>query len=398
MRGDRAISAREPADETGVGQGCAWSTERTPLQEGFFHCDEIEEPPAVKRCYAVLGTHLIDPIADPDWLAFVESSPSAEIFHHPRWLELLRAQYGYEFQACCVANGRGIEAGLPIARIKSRLTGRRLVSLPFSDVCSPALAADAGPGALDGLSLALAEEVKKTGLGLTVHAALPNAPEAFVQPRFFRHLLSLSADPAEVEARISKSQLGAAKKAKREGLRGERRTDVAALDAFYALHLKTRRRLGVPTQPKRFIRRFEQLFDEGLGFVWIVLDGDQPIAAAVFLTYNGTVTYKYSASATAALKKRPNNLLLCEAIRWSCEAGFDTFDFGRTDSDNEGLRKFKRSWGAEEHELSYTYLTDSEPALDVAPTMSSRLISATIQRSPAVVGRLAGEALYRHVG
>ena len=45
-------------------------------------------------------------------------------------------------------------------------------------------------------------------------------------------------------------------------------------------------------------------------------------------------------------------------IRWACEAGFHTLDFGRTDVDNEGLRSFKRSWGASEVELAYTYLAD----------------------------------------
>ncbi len=339
----------------------------------------------------------IDPIADPRWLAFVEGSPTAEVFHHPRWLELLRSQYGYELQACCVANGRGIEAGIPIARIESRLTGRRLVSLPFSDVCSPALAPGAGPAALDALGRALIEETGKSGLALTVHGSLPPAPGAFVRHRFYRHLLPLVGDPAEVERRYSKSQVRRGiKKARREGLRWERRTDTAALDAFYALHVRTRRRLGVPTQPKRFIRRFEGLFSAGLGFVALILDGGRPIAAAVFLTHNGTVTYKYGASDARALGKRPNNLLFSEAIRWACAAGFQTLDFGRTDIDNEGLRSFKRSWGASEVSLSYTYLTEREPRLD--PGLRDRIVSATIQRSPAVVGRLAGEVLYRHFG
>lgn len=348
-----------------------------------------------------MKTRLIDPIADPEWLDFIENSSSAEVFHHPRWLELLRDQYGYEVEACCAGNGHGIEAGLPIARIKSRLTGRRLVSLPFSDVCAPATTENAGPAVLDALGEALTEETRRTGLGLTVHAPLPSAPEAVVRDRFARHLLPLAADPDEVEQGFAKNQLGAMKKAKRENLEGERRTDVAALDAFYALHLKTRKRLGVPTQPKRFIRRFEELFEAGLGFVWLVRDEGEPIGAAVFLNYNGTVTYKYSASDFAKLKKRPNNLLLPEAIRWACEAGFHTFDFGRTDLDNEGLRKFKRSWGANEEELSYTHLSDGEPEAEAAPaseSLRSRAMTATIQRSPAVVSRFAGEVLYRHFG
>ncbi len=241
------------------------------------------------------------------------------------------------------------------------------------------------------------KEAERTGLDLTVHASLPGLERAFVLHRFFRHLLPLAEDPAEVEQRYSKSQIKRGiKKARRENLSAERRTDAAALDAFYALHLKTRQRLGVPTQPKRFIQRFEELFDAGLGFVELVLDEGRPIAAAVFLSFNGTLTYKYGASDAAALGKRPNNLLFSEVIRWACEAGFHTLDFGRTDIDNEGLRSFKRSWGADESELSYTYLADREPTLQ--PALRDRVMGTTIRRSPAVVGRLAGAALYRHVG
>jgi len=342
-------------------------------------------------------TRLIDPIADPEWLALVERSPAAEAFHHPLWLELLRAQYGYELQACCVIGSRGIEAGIPFARIESRLTGRRLVAIPFSDTCPPLLARDASPAALDALGPALAAEAERGGLDLTVHSPLPSIPGAFVRPGFLRHLLPLAGDLTEIEGRYSKSQVKRGiKKAQREGLEAQRRTDREALDAFYALHVRTRRRLGVPTQPKRFIRRFEALFDAGLGFVELILDGERPVAAAVFLTCNGTVTYKYGASDADALAKRPNNLLFAEVIRWACESGFQTLDFGRTDADNEGLRSFKRSWGAEEVELAYTYLADRPP--EPGPGRRDRLLGTAIRRSPAFVGRLIGEALYRHAG
>ncbi|HEY0319295.1 MAG TPA: GNAT family N-acetyltransferase [Solirubrobacterales bacterium] len=339
----------------------------------------------------------IDPISDPEWLVLLDESPGAEIFHHPAWLDLLRSQYGYAVGACCVRNGNGrLEAGIPIARIESRLTGRRLVSLPFSDVCAPALCRDAEPAALTALGAAMSAECRRTGLGLAVHASVPDAPEAFVQRRFVRHLLPLTDDPAELEQRYSKSTLRNVRKARREGLRLERHTDASALDAFYRLHLKTRRRLGVPTQPKRFIRRFEQLFSGGLGFVATVFDGPRLIAAAVFLTYDGTLTYKYGASDAGALAKRPNNLLFAETIRWACESGLRSVDFGRTDIDNEGLRAFKRSWGAQEVDQFYTYLHGAEPSPEQG--RRERLVGAAIRHSPAGVGRLAGEALYRHFG
>jgi CelD/BcsL family acetyltransferase involved in cellulose biosynthesis len=346
---------------------------------------------------AVQTATAIEPISDPAWLGLLQRSPSATIFHHPRWLELLRSQYGYEPHGCCIEEGGEIVAGIPIALIESRLTGRRLVSLPFSDVCPPVLAGGANADAIDALGDALGDERRRAGLDLTVHESLPNAAGAFIQPRFVRHLLTLVPDPAEVESNYSKSQVKRGiKKARREGLRAERRTDVAALDAFYALHMRTRRKLGVPTQPKRFIRGFEPLFAEGLGFVELILDEDRPIAAAVFLTYNGSVTYKYGASDERALGKRPNNLLFSEVIRWGCESGFGTLDFGRTDIDNQGLRAFKRSWGAEEVELSYTFFTDREPSLK--PGLRDRAMGLAIRHSPPGFSRLVGEALYRHFG
>ena len=339
----------------------------------------------------------IDPISDPAWTALIEGNPSATVFHHPLWLELLRSQYGYRLSACCVGNGAEIEAGIPIARIESRLTGKRLVSLPFSDACPAVLSPSAGPSAAATLAEALTDERRRSGLDLTVHAEIADAPGAFVQHRFFRHLLPLAEDPAEVERRYSKSQIKRGiKKARREGLRAERRTDAEALDLFYSLHMQTRRKLGVPTQPKRFIRRFGELFDAGLGFVELVVDEGRPVAAAVFLTYNGTVTYKYGASDPGALGKRPNNLLFSELIEWACGAGFHTLDFGRTDIDNEGLRAFKRAWGAEEIELSYTYFSEREPS--TGPGLRDRAMAATIKHAPRGVSRLVGETLYRHFG
>lgn len=336
----------------------------------------------------------IDPVTDPAWLALIEESPSALAFHHPRWLGMIRSQYGFPLYACCVGEAEEIAAGIPIARVESRITGRRLVAIPFSDVCPPVLRPGAGRGALEALGEVLAGERRESGFELTVHAGLP-APGAFVQHRYFRHRLALSSDPAEVEGRYSKSQIArGVKKALREGLRGERRTDAAALDAFYALHVQTRKKLGVPTQPKRFIRRFAGLFEAGLGFVELVLDRDRPIAAAVFLTYNGTVNYVYGASDVRELPKRPNNLLFSEVIHWACESDFHTLDFGRTDIDNEGLRGFKRAWGATEEPLSYTYFADREPPMK--RELRDRIMNATIQRSPATVSRFAGELLYRH--
>src|SRR5438105_339424 len=102
---------------------------------------------------------VLDPIADGRWGALVANAADACIFHHPSWLELLRDQYGYRMLACCVLDGADGEgaprAGLPLALVASRLTGRRLVALPFSDVCPPVGGDDAAVAELGAAAEAL---------------------------------------------------------------------------------------------------------------------------------------------------------------------------------------------------------------------------------------------------
>jgi CelD/BcsL family acetyltransferase involved in cellulose biosynthesis len=80
---------------------------------------------------------ILDP-SDDRWLTLISRSSQANISHHPSWINLLADCYGYNpfIIAICDLNGK-ITAGLPMMEINSRLTGRRWVSLPFTDYCQP---------------------------------------------------------------------------------------------------------------------------------------------------------------------------------------------------------------------------------------------------------------------
>ena len=339
-----------------------------------------------------MRAELLDPRTDGRWREFVAGADGATIFHHPLWLDLLGTHYGYAFRACCLTESDGgIVAGLPWARIDSRLTGRRLVALPFSDACAPLIRG----AEVEDLAEAVEAARRDEGLGLEVRSRFDGL-DGQAPHLYCRHVLTLEPDSDAVERRARDGIRRGAQRARREGLAFEMRTDTAALDAFYALHLRTRRRQGVPTQAKRFIRRFAGLFDRGHGFVALVAaPGGRPAAAAVFLRAGDHLTYKYGASDRAALPMRPNNLLFQEVIRWACQAGCRELDFGRTDLDNEGLREFKRGWGTEESPLHYTYAGLDPPRGESRP---QRALGAVIRRSPPVVGRATGAALYRHFG
>jgi lipid II:glycine glycyltransferase (peptidoglycan interpeptide bridge formation enzyme) len=188
------------------------------------------------------------------------------------------------------------------------------------------------------------------------------------------------------------------RRALREGLAVQRRTDGAALDEFYRLHLHTRRHLGVPTQPRRFIRELEAVFAAGAGHVLTVTDAERMVAAAVFISGGEGVVYKYGCSDRAALGKRPNNLLFDEALRIACDEGFRWLNLGRTEPAHRSLREFKLSFGAIETPLVYSVLSDQEvpPARD--ERRLARLAAPVIRHSPQLIGRVIGAGVHRHMG
>jgi CelD/BcsL family acetyltransferase involved in cellulose biosynthesis len=337
---------------------------------------------------------LLDPLHDPRWARLAERAPQASVFHHPAWMGLVSAQYGYRLAAPAVLDAGGeAVAGVPVALIASRLTGRRIVALPFSDVCPPLVTGRAPADARARLAAALLALGREHRATVEVRGDLAElAPPV---TRFHQHVVDLGPGVEGVERGYTPAVRRNVRTAHRLGVDVRREDGPAALEAFYALHVQTRRRLGVPTQPKRFVRGLGALLDRDLGFVSVArLDG-RPVAAAVFLHAAGTLTYKFGASDRSFQHVRPTNALFADAIRWACGRGLRELDLGRTDLGHEGLRAFKRSWGAAETPLAYTYA--GEPP-GRGRSRAQRLAAPVIRRGPALVGRAVGEVLYRHAG
>jgi len=339
----------------------------------------------------------LDPF-DPRWSAWVIKQPEATIFHHPEWVELLKTCYGFQPKMAAILDTNGqLLAALPLMQINNWVTGRRVVALPFSDFTQPLSVDEVSLSNLvDGLqSWRRQNQVRE----IRVHWSIPGKEGVYPAEIYARHITSLNFDIQQVLNRFAKTHVQQPiRKAEREGvsiLMSDRLEDIRL---FYGLHLETRRRLGTPIQPLRFFRLvWERLISRGLGFVLLAYKDSQLLAGAVFFHFNKTLTYKYSASDPAFWNLRPNNLLLWHAIRWGCENGFNIFDWGRTDLDNEGLREFKRGWGSEEQILHYSVLADRPPKTSVNGK-AYQLLIPLIQRSPTWVCRAIGEVFYRHFG
>lgn len=346
----------------------------------------------------MMDVRTIDPLGDQRWLAFLEATAGATVFHHPAWIAPLMRAYGYTQASLGCFDGEQLVGVLPLLEIRSRLTGRRAVSLPFSDYGGSVAVSDDVHTRL--LEAALAQG-RDHGLGyVEMRCALEHA-HAVPCGAYKRHQLELGNDPARLMKGFDKSQTQRGlNKFLKSGAAVMRRTDPEGLRAFMRLNYLTRRKHGLPPQPDRFFEGFQKhILDSGMGFVSLAMLGEDVLAACVFMRYKDTLYYKYGASHDEGLVHRPNHGIMWDAMQYGIGEGVRILDFGRSDLDGEGLIKFKRGWGTIETEITYAQVgTTGRPAAGASGGGLLDRLKPLIQRMPVPVLKVIGQVLYEHVG
>ncbi|HET7625801.1 MAG TPA: GNAT family N-acetyltransferase [Verrucomicrobiae bacterium] len=343
----------------------------------------------------VRKTQDITPTTASDWDAPFAGQPQFGIFHSAAWSAVLNRTYGFRPVYFSTNNGNEIPALLPLMEVSSRLTGKRGISLPFTDFCEP-LGTAAERKSLFENALQLG---RKNGWKYLECRAEPKnfgLSDAWPSLSFYGHALEIAEDANRLFAGFKPSVQRAVRKAERSGLIVEISTKPDAVREYYSLHCQTRKRHGLPPQPFRFFRNIhEEIIARGMGFVISAKVKNRVAASAIFFHYGAKAIYKFGASDPALLDFRANNLVMWEAIQWCARAGKKTLDFGRTSLANEGLRRFKLGWGAVEHRINYfkydfqknTFVTDRDEVygwhnrvFHVMPTSAARLVGALLYK------------------
>lgn len=327
-------------------------------------------------------------VSDPAWQRFVDQHPGALAYHQPAWAAMIGRVYRFDrFCLVLVDQHDTIRGGTPVIATGRRR--RRWSSLPFSDLCPPLVDTDTPVSVLVS-----ALEDARLAAGIRRFAIRDSVTRGQQYAAGVTHTLALT-DHDSLWAGFHPSQVRRSiRRAERDGVRIRVATGLEDMRSYFALHVTTRRRLGVPSQPRRFFDAvWHDMIVPGHGELLLAERDDALIAGMVLLHGSRTVTYKYGASLSDAWQYRPNHALFWHAIRDAAERGYRTFDFGRSDTVDAGLRSFKASWGAAEALLTYTLLGDA-PATG-GESATPGVAKAVIQRTPSIVCRAAGEILYR---
>jgi hypothetical protein len=301
----------------------------------------------------------LDPERDDRWAEFVERADESSVFHTREWARALRRTYGFQSLVYTTADeGKALENGLLFARVNSWLTGRRLVSLPFSDHCA-ILAADPSVARwmLESIRTSVPGSVRYIELRPTREMALPDGYVA--SNRFAWHSIDLGRSLEQILSGLHKSQTQRAiRRAERCGIVIEAGRVKPLLDAFYRLHTLTRHRHGVPVQPYEWFRRLAEAFGDRLR-IYVARYRSLFIAAILVIQHKTTLVYKYGCLDMAYKRLGAMPALFWRAIEDGVRAGCLAFDLGRSDMDAPGLIAFKEHLGAARQSLVYYRYPDS---------------------------------------
>jgi lipid II:glycine glycyltransferase (peptidoglycan interpeptide bridge formation enzyme) len=347
---------------------------------------------------------MLEPISFDDdhqtraWDAFVESHPKGTPYHMSGWLKAINETYPFK-PASYVWRIENVILGIfPAFLVKNFLSGSRLISVPFSDYGGPLFSDESmAQKALQHLL----QEYKEKTKSIEIRGNVPDG-SGFVSLNYYKsHILDLQQGLPVLMKKIDKRTTQySIRKAEKAGFEIRERNDEQGMEEFYRLNLLTRRKHGVPTQPKKFFENlFRYLILKGHGYLLLSYDKSKVVGGSLFLTCGKRMHYKYNASDPEILGKiTPNHALTWHAIKKGCDEGYHTLDFGRTSPDNEGLMRYKATWGNMVLDAIYYYYPEVKGASSMQEdTRIYKALTRIWRQLPASIVEIIGPRIYRYM-
>jgi len=357
----------------------------------------MEGKPLPKDPEEPMNIQIINPLEFPGWDDGLLLLEDHSVFHSSYWARALVEAYGYTPLYFSALDAGKLRALIPVMEVNSLLTGKRGVSLPFTDFCDP-LASD--PESLRELNQAVIDHGKKAAWK---SMEWRGGGDLFLKERvsssFFTHTICLPEKEEALASGLRSSTRRNIRKAQKEGVEVEMTRSWEGVESFFRLNCMTRKHHGLPPQPMHFFKKvFEHIISQDHGIVALGYHKKKVISGCLYLHFGKNAVYKYGASDRRFQHLRANNLVMWEGLRWYRTWGFQNLSLGRSEPENEGLLQFKRGWNGREETLRYHRLDFAGHRFVEAKIGTSGTVTKILRNAPIPVLRLIGAAVYRHVG
>jgi CelD/BcsL family acetyltransferase involved in cellulose biosynthesis len=296
-----------------------------------------------------------------EWNNYLSSTHST-VYHTLEWRSVLENLFHYRtFYALCRHN-RDIVGILPLAFVRSWITGKRVVSLPYSQYGGPIVS---DVRALDcmvehlvgylsqGFEYVRLRPRERLDEGVVDRAGLKKLDY------YARCVIPLeNRNDDDVREHLHKSVIRSIKASIRAGIHIENCDYQHDGDIIQTMMFQTCKKHGVPPYPPTLLDAIhEKLVSKNLARTFVARLEGRVIAALIMFTMSGEGIYAYNFSDRKYLRLRPNNALIWAAIQWSLENRLSIFDLGISSPQDNQLLPFKKRWGAVEHTLREYFIT-----------------------------------------
>jgi FemAB-related protein (PEP-CTERM system-associated) len=330
------------------------------------------------------------------WDAYVSSSPAAHAYHLWAWRRIIEASFNHRTYYLLSENAAGdIDGVLPLARLRSRMFGDFLVSLPYVNYAGPNASNVESEQRLVDAAVDLAAQQNVNHLELRTEASSEGSR---LRVRAAKVSMRLSLPPT-VDALWHDFPTKLRTKIRRvqqENLT-VRMGGAELLDAFYHVFSINMRDLGTPVYGQRFFQIVLEHLGEAVR-IGVVYFDDEPIAAGFLVGFRDVVEIPWGSSLRRFNHLRANLLLYWHLLQFSCEQGYRTFDFGRSSPDS-GPYQFKAQWDATPVPLHWQYwVRGNAPLPNINPQNPRyRLAVRVWQRLPVPVTKMLGPSIVRNI-
>jgi len=342
-----------------------------------------------------------------EWNTYLDENPHATVYHTLEWRSILEDVFHYKTSYTVCRNGRADVVGiLPIALVRSWMTGNRAVSLPFSQYGGP-LANDST--ALEHLLKYLRKHLKDgfEYVRLRARDRLDDNVVARVGMRLsedcsrcYIPLGNRTVD--DIQKSLHSGCRRAIKQSSRYNVHVRVSDEWDDLNRVNHLIVQTCKKHGTPPYPSSLLKAISDLLvPRGIAKIFIATLEQKIIGTLVLLTMKNEATYAYVFTDPKYLRLRTNNALLWTAIRWSLESGMSCFDMGISSPLDNELLRFKKSWGATEEKLHDYFILEGQKPLnpDRRSSLTYKLAILTWRLVfPTFVASKVGPRLLYHFG
>jgi FemAB-related protein (PEP-CTERM system-associated) len=331
--------------------------------------------------------------SEAEWDAFVAAHPAGTTFHRYAWRRVIEETFGHEVRLWCARDDTGRLCGvLPLVRVKSRLFGHYLVSMPFVSYGGP-LGSPEATAALARFAAELATETGADLLELRCRSEV-TVPLA-VSHRKVTVCLDLPADGSEalwsqLKAKV-RSQI---RRPQKEGLAV--RFGPEESGNFYRVFARHMRDLGTPVMPRSWFEGLRQALPNQVE-IGCVYQGREPIAAGWGFRSGGEFEITWAAALQRYNAMAPNMLLYWAFLERSANAGARVFNFGRC-TPGGGTHRFKLQWGGHDQPLWWYQQGRHEKGSTPSAADSQYAWGQRIwQRLPLAVANVVGPRIVRYI-